>query len=211
MLCKLSDVKVLLGIDILDTSLDEKLNLYIKMASAKIEGYVGYSFGRKTYTEELQSVNNRQVVYFNHFPIQSVSEVRINGELINDYKILPKYSKWGGLYRGNGWTGDYFTRGFTHDIVSGAWEITGTYTAGYYLPNDVGYVEGADDSLPVEISTLCMELVELKYNFEINGATGLKSHSEGGISDSFGDSSSDVGLSVGARKVLDEYVFYGVA
>ena len=211
MLCKLSDVKVLLGIDILDTSQDEKLNLYIKMASAKIEGYVGYSFGRATYTEELQSVNNRQVVYFNHFPIQSVSEIRINGEQIDDYKILPKYSKWGGVYRGNGWTGDYFTRGFTHDIVSGAWEITGTYVAGYYLPNDVGYVEGAENSLPVEISTLCMELVELKYNFDIRKAVGLKSHSEGGISDSFGDASSDVGLTDSARKILDEYVFYGVA
>lgn len=211
MLCKLSDVKLLLGIDSQDTSQDNKLTLFIKMASAKIEGFLGYTLGRASYTEELQSVNNRQVVYFNHFPIQSVASVTINGEAVEDYKLLPKYSRWGGLYRGDGWTGDYFTRGFTHDVVSGAWEIVGNYTAGYYLPNDTGYVDGAEDSLPADIMNCCLELVQLRYNFETSDAIGLKSHSEGQISDTFADGSADVGLSEGAKAVLGRYVFYGVA
>lgn len=211
MLCKLSDVKLLLGISSEDTSQDEKLTLYIKMVSSKIEGFLGYSLQRATYTEELQSVNNRQVVYFNHFPIQSVSSITVNGEEIDDYKLLPKYKRWGGVYRGDGWTGDYFTRGFTHDVVSGAWEIVGNYTAGYYLPDDENYVEGAEDSLPSDIMNCCLELVQLRYNYEANNAIGLKSHSEGEISDTFADGSADVGLSEGAKALLGKYVFYGVA
>lgn len=56
-----------------------------------------------------------------------------------------------------------------------------------------------------------MEFVALKYNYDAMGATGLKSHSEGHISESYGDDSSDVGLSESARKALDKYIFYGVA
>ena len=211
MLCTLAQVKTLLNIPALDTTQDDKLTLLIKSASAKIEGYIGYSLERGSYTEEVHSVNNRQLLQLNHFPIQSVSSVSVREVQIEDYKLFPEYTKWGRLYRGDGWVGTYYTRGFTHDIVSGAWEVEVSYVAGYFLPNDVGYVEGAETSLPYEIVALCMELVELKYNFEKMGATGLKSHSEGHISESYGDDSCGVGISASAREVLDNYKFYGVA
>ena len=209
MLCTLQQVKTFLGIT--DTSHDDKLTLLIKSASAKIEGYIGYSLQRGVYTEEVHSVNNRQLIQLNHFPIQSVSGVTINGEAITDYKLFPEYTRWGRLYRGYGWVGGVYTRGFTHDVVSGVWEIEVSYTAGYYLPNDTGYVEGAEDSLPYDIVAVCMEMVALKFNYEQSGAIGIKSHSEGGISESYGDDSCGVGLSESARGILDSYKYYGVA
>lgn len=211
MLCTLSQVKTLLGISQEDTTKDDKLTLLIKSASAKIEGFIGYSLQRANYTEEVHSVNNRQLLQLNHFPIQSVSSVTVKDVPITDYKLFPEYQKWGRLYRGYGWTGDYYTRGFTHDLVSGFWEVEVSYTAGYYLPNDEGYVEGGESSLPYEIVALCMETVVVKYNLEQSHATGLRSHSEGGISESYGDDSCDVGLSASAKETLAKYVWYGVA
>ncbi len=159
----------------------------------------------------MHSVNDRQLVSLNHFPLQSVSSVTIDGKEISDYKILPEYARWGRLYRGLGWVGPEFTRGFTHDIFAGEWCIKVSYTAGYYLPNDTGYVLGADNSLPYDITTCCINCVVEKYNLDKMGAIGLKGHTEGHISDTYSDSANNVGLSASAKLVLDKYVFYGVA
>ena len=211
MLCTLSDVKTMLNIPAEDSSQNDKLNLLIKQYSALIEGYIGYKLARAEYTEEVHCENNRQVFYLNHFPVQSVSSVTVGGESITDFKILPQYARWGGLYRGLGWGQKAFVRGFTHDVVSGVWDILTTYTAGYYLPDDEGYTEGAEDSLPYDISVCCLNLVVEKYNLDAMGAVGLKAHSEGHISDTYSDEANNVGLSESAKKLLDKYVFYGVA
>ena len=210
-LCSLSDVKVMLNISASDTSLDDKLNLLIKQVSAQIESYLGYKLARKDYTEELHAVNCRQLLSLNHFPIQSVTSVTHNGEEVTDFLMIDEYSKWGRLYRKFGWGGQLITQGFEHDVVSGAYDYKVTYTAGYYLPGDTGYVEGADDSLPYDISVACANMVILKYNYDAQGATGLKAHSEGNISDTYGDGSSDIGLSESCKLALKKYCFYGVA
>lgn len=211
MLCTLTDVKTMLNISLEDTTQDAKLNLLIKQYSALIEGYIGYKLARAEYTEEVHCENNRQVFYLNHFPVQSVSSVTVGGESITDFKILPQYARWGGLYRGLGWGRKAFVRGFTHDIVSGVWDILTTYVAGYYLPDDEGYVEGAEDSLPYDISVCCLNLIVEKYNLDAMGAVGLKGHTEGHITDTYSDEANNVGLSESAKKLLDKYVFYGVA
>ena len=210
-LCSLSDVKVMLNISASDTSLDDKLNLLIKQVSAQIESYLGYKLARKDYTEELHAVNCRQLLSLNHFPIQSVTSVTHNGEDITDYLVIDEYSKWGRLYREFGWGGKLITQGFEHDVVSGAYDYLVSYTAGYYLPGDTEYVEGASDSLPYDISVACTNMVILKYNYDAQGATGLKAHSEGNISDTYGDGSSDIGLSESCKLALRKYCFYGVA
>lgn len=210
-LCSLTDVKVMLNIDSLDTSKDAKLNLLIKQVSAQIEAYIGYKLARKEYTEELHAVNCRQLLSLNHFPIQSVTSVTHDGEAVTDYKIIPEYSKWGRLYREFGWGGKLITQGFEHDVVSGAYDYKVTYTAGYYLPGDTGYSEGADASLPYDISVACCEMVCLRYNLDEQGATGLKGHTEGHISDTYADCASDAGLSESVKLALKKYVFYGVA
>lgn len=210
-LCSLSDVKVMLNISASDTSLDDKLNLLIKQVSAQIESYLGYKLARKEYTEELHAVNCRQLLSLNHFPIQSVTSVTHNGEEITDYLVIDEYSKWGRLYRKFGWGGQLITQGFEHDVISGAYDYLVSYTAGYYLPGDTEYVEGADDSLPYDISVACANMVVLKYNYDAQGATGLKAHSEGNISDTYGDGASDIGLSESCKLALRKYCFYGVA
>lgn len=211
MLCSLSDLKTMLRIAQDDTTQDAKLNLMIKQTSALIEGFLGYSLKRAEYTEELHSTNDRQLIQLNHFPLQSVSSVFANDVSVEDYKVLPEYARWGRLYRGNGWSGACYTRGFTHDVVAGVWNIKVTYIAGYYLPGDTGYVEGAEDSLPYDIITCCLNSIVEKYNFEAMGAKGLKAHTEGHISDTYADSANDIGLSESAKKVLSKYVYYGIA
>lgn len=211
MLCTLTDVKTMLNISAEDTTQDDKLNLLIKQYSALIEGYIGYKLARAEYTEEVHCENNRQVIMLNHFPIQSVTSVTIGGEAVTDYKVFPEYSRIGGLYLGEGWGNKAYTRGFTHDVVSGVWDINVSYIAGYYLPDDEGYSIGAIDSLPYDITTCCINLVVEKYNLDSMGAVGLKAHSEGHISDTYGDCANEIGLTESARKLLDKYVFYGVA
>jgi hypothetical protein len=211
MLCTLTDVKTMLNISADDSSQNDKLNLLIKQYSALIEGYIGYKLARAEYTEEVHCENNRQVFYLNHFPLQSVSSVTVGGESITDFKLLPQYARWGGLYRGLGWGDKAYVRGFTHDVVAGVWDILVSYTAGYYLPDDEGYTEGAEDSLPYDISVCCLNLVVEKYNLDAMGAVGLKGHTEGHITDTYSDEANNVGLSESAKKLLDKYVFYGVA
>lgn len=211
MLCTLDDVKTMLNISPGDTSKDNKINLLIKQYSALIQAYIGYRLARAEYVDELQCENSRQVIYCNHFPIQSVQSVEVGDESISDFKILPKYSIWGGLYRGEGWGVKSFTRGFTHDIVAGVWDIEVSYTAGYYLPGDEGYSEGAADSLPYDIVSVCMNCVIEKYNLDAMGAIGLKAQTEGHKSETYSDEANNAGLSESAKKALSKYVYYGVA
>ena len=208
-LCNLEDVKTLLGIT--DNSADAKLTLMIKAVSSQIQSYLGYKLAMADYTEELHSVNNRQLLQLNALPLRSVTSVTVNGAEIDDYKVISEYARWGHLYRGNGWSGAVYTRGFTHDVVAGAWEIKVSYRAGYYLPGDENYTEDGEDSLPYDIVSACMQMVALRYQYDVMGAVGLKSHTEGHITDSFSDSSSEIGLTESVKKLLTPYVWYGVA
>jgi len=211
MLCTLSILKSYLGIT--TTDFDEKLTIIIKMVSSQIENYLGYSLSRKNNIDEVHSVNNEQLLLLACQPIQSVSAVTIGDTAITDYKILPKYSKVGMLYRGNGWTGGYYTRGMTYDEVSGFYEIKVSYVSGYYLPDDENYTEGADDSLPYDIQTACIVACSELFNRNSNKADGIKSYSEGGISTTFVDSGSmaDCGLSDRVCSMLVEYKRQAVA
>ena len=211
MLCSLDDVKTMLNIPLDDTTKDAKLNLIIKQFSSLIEGFIGYKLARAEYTEEVQAENNRQLLQLNHFPLQSVSSVTVGGEAIEDWKLFPVYARWGRLYRGLGWGNKAYTRGFTHDIVGGVWDVKVSYIAGYYLPDDENYSEGAEDSLPYDIVSCCINCVVEKYNLDANGAIGLKAHSEGHISDTYSDEANNAGLSESAKQLLAKYIYYGVA
>lgn len=213
LLCTLSDVKTLLKIT--DDSQDDTLTLLIKQQSALICAYIGFNLAMDEYTDELQAVNNQQLIPLNNRPIQSVSKVLLNGIEIDDWKLLPQYASIGFLYRGAGWCGSMFTRGMTYDIVSGAYDISITYKAGWYLPDDEHYREGALDSLPYDISAACIEAVLERYNILTAGAEGIKAHSEGGISTTFEGSeangSGSGGLSRKVAAMLEKYRVIGVA
>ena len=211
MLCTLASLKTYLGITTTDN--DDILTMLIKQNSAMIENYLNYSLARKVNEAEVHSVNNEQLLLLDNQPIQSVSAVTIGGTAIDDFKLLPKYSKVGMLYRGLGWCGSYYTRGMTYDVVSGVYEIEVDYISGYYLPNDTGYVEGAEDSLPYDIMTACIMACAEEWNVKINNAEGIKSYSEGGMSTTFADSGTmaDSGLSKKVCSMLESYKRQAVA
>ena len=211
MLCTLASLKTYLGIS--NTDSDDILNMLIKQNSAMIENYLNYSLARKVNEAEVHSVNNEQLLLLDNQPIQSVSAVKIGGEPITDFKVIPKYSIVGMLYRGLGWCGQYYTRGMTYDVVSGLYEIEVDYISGYYLPNDAGYVEGAADSLPYDIVTACILACAEEWNIKINNAEGIKSYSEGGQSTTFIDSGTmaDSGLSKKVCSILESYRRQAVA
>lgn len=210
-LCTLTDVKTLLGIT--DTVQDDMLDLLIRQESALICAYLGFNPALNEYTDELQAVNNQQLLALNNRPVRNVSKVMINGEEIADYKVLPQYAKIGYLYRGSGWSGSWYTRGMTYDPVAGAYDISVTYTAGWDLPGDAGYVEGGEGSLPFDIVTACIEAVAERFSVASAGAQGIKSHSEGGISTTFEGSESlgGGGLSKRVMGMLEPYKMVGVA
>lgn len=211
MLCTLASLKTYLGITATDN--DEILTMLIKQNSAMIENYLNYSLARKVNEAEVHSVNNEQLLLLDNQPIQSVSAVTIGGTAIDDFKLIPKCSSVGMLYRGLGWCGEYFTRGMTYDPVSGVYEIEVSYTSGYYLPNDTGYVEGASDSLPYDIMTACIIACAEEWNVKINNAEGIKSYSEGGQSTTFLDNGTmaDSGLSRKVCSMLESYKRQAVA
>lgn len=213
MLCTLAMLKTYLSIPEEDDTKDEELTLLIQMASAQIENYIGYSLARAENDGEVHAVNNDQLLLLDNQPIQSVSKVMSGGMQITDYKIIPKYSKVGMLYRGSGWCGAYYTRGMTHDVVSGVYEIEVDYISGYYLPGDEDYVAGNADSLPFEISSACLMACSEAWNIKQNKAEGIKQYSEGGISTTFSDTGTmaDCGLSAKVCSMLIDYKRQAVA
>lgn len=210
MLCTLASLKTYLGIT--GDTQNSFLEMLIKQNSAMIENYLGYPLQRKE-NSEVHNVNNDQLLILDCQPIQSVSKVEIGDQEIDDYRIIPKYSKTGMLYRGLGWCGQYYTRGMTYDIVSGVYEIEVSYISGYYLPNDEGYVEGASDSLPYDIVTACILACAEEWNVKVNNAEGIKSYSEGGQSTTFLDNGTmaDSGLSRKVCSMLESYKRQAVA
>ena len=210
MLCTLATLKTYLGIS--GSTQDELLTLMIKQVSAQIENYLGYSLTR-TNNSEVHSVNNEQLLLLDCQPIQSVSSVKIGEFVVDDYKLIPKYTKVGMLYRGLGWCGKYYTRGMTYDVVSGMYEIEVDYISGYYLPNDAGYVEGNAESLPYDIMSACLVACAELFTIKQNKAEGIKSYSEGGISTTFIDDGTmaDCGLSAKVCSMLVDYRRQAVA
>jgi hypothetical protein len=205
-LCTLADVKAML--DILDTSQDAKLNLLIKQASSAIVKHLGYPVARATYTGEKYAINNNQILILNAQPIQSITSITLAGVAVTDYDISPEYANIGFIYRGAGWCGNFYTRNLTNDPVAGFRDIVITWIGGWYLPGAVGYVEDNPASLPTDISTAATYAVIESYRVNMLSAEGIKSHSEGGISDTFGD---NVGLSTRVRELLAPWVRVGIA
>lgn len=228
-LCALSDVKTILGIT--NTVQDTKLQLFIDQITEQMVQYVGYQMRRTTYTSERHAINNNQLLMLNGAPIQSVSSVTVNGVAItagsgdSNYSFDdPSYQKNGILYCGTGWVGNFFTRNMTYDPVAGQHSILVSYVAGWYFPDDVGYVLSdaksfnVTASVPYGISSACLMEVVNRYRKNVARAEGLTSYSEGGISWGWAKPNNNalsglnsVGLSDDCCAVLNGWKRYGFA
>jgi hypothetical protein len=226
-LCALSDVKSWL--DISSTAKDAKLQQFVDSVSSQMITYLGYQAHRTTYTSEAHAINNNQLIYLNAAPIQSVSAVTLNGVTVNagtgdnDYQFDEVDKKAGRIYRGSGWVGNYYTRGMAYDPVSGMRQFICSYVAGWYFPDDTGYLLtdaqsfNVTPSLPYAISSACIQEVVAKYRRNISRAEGLTSYHEGGIAWGWANAKTGAesldggGLSAECREVLNAYKRYGFA
>jgi len=184
-LTTLAAVKIEAGIAISDTSQDATLEAFITSASAAICMHLKRDVKRTTYTDDMYAVNNHQFLYLREYPIQSVTAITLTGaaQVLNtDYFLGPADAKAGRLYRPQGWTGTYYSRGTFPDAYAGARDIKTTYIAGWYLPADPLYVAGAVAALPIALQYACNRAVIMRYRIAGQNADGLKSLSEGGLS-----------------------------
>lgn len=201
--CTVAQVKLMLGITALDTSQDALVEMLINQASSALTSRLDRVIKRSVYTSEPYTVNFNQMLYLRSYPIQTITSVTLLGVGLtvntdSGYYMSSDDAAIGRLYRSIGWNGNTFTRGTVPDTFAGSRDIRVTYTAGYYLPADAGYIEGNPASLPSAISSAAIFAVCERYRRR--GAEGLKSLSEGNLSYSwFGDSGSQNGGDSGSQ------------
>lgn len=232
-LCTLADTKLILDIPSATTTYDSKLTLFINRVTSLCVKYLGFPAHYTSYTSELYTVNNSQLLYLRTKPIQTVTTVTLNGTVITNttgisggdsgYSLTPEDALAGRLYRGAGWTGNWFTREMTYDYFSGVREIKITYTGGWKYPDDTGYVladaqdegNGVKLSLPYGISEACSyEVVEIFRRNQAH-AEGLTSYSEGPVSWSWNKQRGKIipdstGLSETCQGILNSYRRWGI-
>lgn len=204
-LTTLNTVKTLACISLNDTTHDVLFEMLINQASARIQNVIcKRDFGRAEVTELLPGTN-MQYLPLKLYPIQSITYVKENDLPLTvdvDFYMSAEDAEAGMLYKPDGWKSENLSRGLTEDAGASERTIEAKYIGGYYLPNAVGFTEGADNSLPSDISFVCASIVADQYMKKIQGGQGLKSLSEGGLSYSWFDGSQAKNNSYG---ILDEY------
>lgn len=213
----LSNVKLSAGIASGDTSQDALLTKLINSLSVTIETYLGRTLARTTYTEYYNGLG-RQRILLRSYPVQSVVYVKDSGTTLTentDYYVQQQDKDIGVLFRPTGWPANVVNRGMTLDPVAGSRNIEVQYIAGYYMPASLNYVEGASNSLPLDISNAADDFIAARFNYIRQGGQGLTGLREGGLSYTWaaGSSSSNnaSGLSQELAGVLNKYKEYVVA
>lgn len=205
-LTSLDNAKLLLGVT--GTAQDALVSLLINRASAAVRTFTRRKLTRATYTEKIPASGTQRLL-LNEWPIVSITSLKDNDYLLtldDDYRLDDQDKRGGWVFREQGWAGSYGGRGLTSDPVFSSRNIDVIYVAGYYLPADVGYVEGADASLPIDIQSVVEEEVVQRFTMAKAKGFNLSSYSEGGISMSWqnnGDGES--GLSKGHEDALRGY------
>ena len=211
-LCTLADIKTLAGISGNDQ--DARLELLINQTSAQIASYCNRKFARANY-DETYSPSDRQLLILRQMPVVSVSAITSNGVALTDYVLSPEYANNGFLYRELGWNGEYINRSYlTDDPVATRRNLNVKYTAGYYLPGDIGYVPGSADSLPLDLQFVCQEMTLAVYmQARRNNWDGLQSMTEDGLSYTWGSQATNnsSGLFATYAGILNKYRRLAVA
>jgi Phage gp6-like head-tail connector protein len=167
-LTTLANVKQRLNIASADTSRDALLEALINDASALIISKLKRDLKRITHTSEKHASVPSSYLLLNARPIQSVSSVILSGTALasgsdSGYYLSGEDQLAGRLYRPIGWLGSMLVRGVTLDPYEGYRDISVTYVSGYYLPADVGYVQGASHSLPNNYTQACTQVVRAMF------------------------------------------------
>lgn len=142
-----------------DTSNDVLLTRLISAASAFLINWLNRSVLQGTYTAEKYNGNGKVVLHLNNWPIQSVSQLLVNGVIVqaspdglsNGYVFDDKFIYLLGA-NVNSFPPGVFGKGIRN--------ISVTYVAGYA-------------TVPLDIEQACIELVSLK--FKERGRIGIQS------------------------------------
>ena len=182
-----------------DTSKDALLENLINMTSIQISKICDRDFAYEADRVETMPATGMQYLFVKKWPIVSISEILDNDVALTvneDYYLSDEDKERGALYRPEFWRQETINGGLiTNDPLAPTRAIQITYTGGYYLPSHESYETGADASLPLDISFVCSQIVASRYAKVNQGATGLKSMTEGGLSYSW-----DTGSATGAGK-----------
>lgn len=179
-LTTLAGVKIEAGIT--DTTNDSTLEALINSCSSAVRVFLDRILKKTTYTSEPYAVNNSQMLYLYNYPITALPTVIQSGAPNTKFSMSSEDERIGRLYLGTGWTGNSFSRGTFPDSFAGERSILVTYSAGYFLPADLGYLAGDPASLPLAISYAVNRAVITRFRTMKTNAEGLASLGEGGLS-----------------------------
>lgn len=140
-LCTLSDVKLLLGIQSIDTNEDDLISTLIDNVSTMISNYCDRTFESTTYTEYYDGCYYPNKLYTHQYPIISVS----------------------GIYDDVSWV-------YTTPITSGSYRINNIYVEllpGYTFSYGYGNIKiiytAGYTTIPGDLKQSCIEEVVRKY------------------------------------------------
>lgn len=157
-----------------DTSKDRILERYINSASEMVSKYCGRKFISDTYTEYYGGLGNTKLV-LNQYPINYITSVKVNSALYTagvDYVTADRtYLDRGLLVRETGWSWYGYETGLVAELTAPIDNIEVVYSAGYTL-----------STLPADIENTVIDMVSILYNNQTQGANGLQSLTQGGLS-----------------------------
>lgn len=181
-LTTLETAKDHMGIEVSDTTWDNRIKFLINGFSEFIEAYTGRGFSKGTFIQKLDSYGSGKI-YLRTWPILSITSIKIDNVAVSAGDYLSYDDEGAILYRGGAWP-------------NGDQNLEIEYVGGYVLPKDAD--EENPRNLPYDIELACVKGVANLLNK--SEAEGVRSSNSGGMSVNFGD-----GLDPEAKTILDAY------
>lgn len=155
-LTTVDNVKSYLKIDTSITVDDSRIEMLINACSSAIENFCRRTFNTTTYTDEEYDGNNTRYINLENYPVSSISQVTVNGEVISSDQYKVK-AKTGVLARigpyPNTFTGLSISR-FNTVWNRGDANVLVTYIAGY-------------DVIPPDLEQACILYVMSFYKSDV--------------------------------------------
>lgn len=144
-------------LNIQHSSEDDFLYSLYQYSLSLIEGYCNRTFKEQEYTEVLQG-NNRAYLKTDVAPINSISELKIKGEVIepDKYKIKNRMVFYENLF-----PSEYEYRNGKLSAYDRKYNVEITYSAGYRYSEWTSIVNETD--VPYELQYVCLEVIRKMY------------------------------------------------
>lgn len=162
-----------------NTAYDAILEVLIGQASKTLENYTNRRFRRQTYTNQVYDGTGSHTLNLEQYPVIASEpftiQVRNAVSNIDDWDTIDSedyfihYDEGIVEYAGSSTTRSYQPVKFVN--LPRRYRIT--YTAGYYLPQNGSFSDGASDSLPNNIELACNLLVSKLFRQIRRTGTGI--------------------------------------